>query len=302
MNKYLSILVFFVAIIWWMNRTDTPPSPEFILDVIEEEEKEESSEPVQQVIEHQKEDSNSSTVQKKETYKETQRAQVDYRVVKGQAIAFGDILLGEVKEAQDGDRGIYDVKEDGKLLWPTSVIPFGVHKDLPRPERIEAVVEYFNLHTPVQLVPWAGEEDGIFFISGEENCYSYLGRRGGHQPIVLSDKCEFKEILHEVMHALGFIHEQSRPERDNWVEILWDNIKMEFKSQFSVVPEKWIEHYRGGPFVFDYNSIMIYQPNAFAKSPSVNTMQSKTHMNIEPTKGALSPLDIERLYVLYGDI
>ena len=39
-------------------------------------------------------------------------------------------------------------------------------------------------------------------------------------------------VVHEMMHTLGFVHEQSRPDRDEHVTILWNNIKPGYKHDF----------------------------------------------------------------------
>ena len=53
-----------------------------------------------------------------------------------------------------------------------------------------------------------------------------IGRRGGAQQISLAQGCLVKGIvIHEMMHVLGFFHEQSRRDRDNYIVIQFGNIR-----------------------------------------------------------------------------
>ena len=57
-------------------------------------------------------------------------------------------------------------------------------------------------------------------------CYSMVGKStGGAQQLSLMGPCAKKgTAMHEMLHVLGFFHEQSRPDRDEWVEILLQNV------------------------------------------------------------------------------
>ena len=49
---------------------------------------------------------------------------------------------------------------------------------------------------------------------------------GGKQTVNIGRGCERKgTVQHEILHALGRVHEQSRPDRDNYVIIKRNNIE-----------------------------------------------------------------------------
>ncbi len=57
-------------------------------------------------------------------------------------------------------------------------------------------------------------------------CLSSIGlQNDGPQQIILGSGCgTLPTILHEMMHAIGFLHEQSREDRDEYVAVQYENI------------------------------------------------------------------------------
>lgn len=72
----------------------------------------------------------------------------------------------------------------------------------------------------------------LFFVQGSKRgCFSQVGYQGGYQILNLSrrhpaDRGCFRlgTVVHELLHTLGFFHMQSSPDRDEFIDVLWDNI------------------------------------------------------------------------------
>ena len=73
-------------------------------------------------------------------------------------------------------------------------------------------------------------------------------------------------IEHEFMHALGFEHEQSRPDRDQHVIIHYDNIEEDVRPQFHKIASEWANEGLNSSYMwmdlgfpYDEKSVMHYE-------------------------------------------
>ncbi|XP_035991804.1 high choriolytic enzyme 2 isoform X1 [Fundulus heteroclitus] len=131
--------------------------------------------------------------------------------------------------------------------WPKSerfvYVPYNISTAYSEEERNRIIdaLKSFNESTCIRFVPRkSSHRDYIHFFSGE-GCWSYLGRQKGGQKISLKRKgCfRFGTIQHEILHALGFNHEQSRSDRDEYVWILFKNIEEELHG-LTTSTSRWI--------------------------------------------------------------
>lgn len=219
---------------------------------------------------------------------------IPFRNYRGLAVAYGDVLLGQLQEkVESGYAAIPTVD-----YWPSSTIAYHIQPTVVQPERILKALSYLSEKTSLQFIPFEeGMQDAIVFEPIDEHCLSYVGRISGTQPIFISPGCEWPHIVHEILHALGFIHEHSRPDRDQYIDIHWNMIPALYQSQFEILPEGLVKDWLHYPY--DTNSLMHYGSQIFDKSQSGASLTRKDGARIEEPK-ELSPLDLQKIQDLFN--
>ncbi|OZC07469.1 shTK domain protein [Onchocerca flexuosa] len=159
---------------------------------------------------------------------------------------------------------LYNAVRNRHQLWPNSRIPYAMSNQYSPYSRsvIAAAMEEYTQHTCIRWVPRSVEDYDYIYIVPDRGCYSMVGKTGGKQTVSLGTGCIQKGIImHELMHAVGFFHEQSRTDRDNHITVLWGNIQPGMQGQFEKYEHGIIDSLGAD---YDYDSIMHYGPRAFS--------------------------------------
>jgi astacin len=191
---------------------------------------------------------------------------------------------------------------DGRF-WPDGKIPYEIKAvDFPSGSsaraKVLAAIKVWNEQTLLRLIPHLTELNFVEFVKAEKECQSEIGMRGGAQRIgcaLGSHNFSKWSVVHEIGHAFGLFHEQTRLDRDKWVTVHWDNIIPSKEDNFKVLTKT-----RRDICAYDYDSIMHYGEADFAVDESKPTLTPSVKGAVIGQRDHLSWRDKKAVEFVHG--
>ncbi|CAI9605019.1 unnamed protein product [Staurois parvus] len=207
-----------------------------------------------------------------------------------------DLFEGDIKIEKNTRNAIIG----DNYRWPQT-IPYYLEDNLEINAKgiILQAFERYRLKTCIDFKPWAGEKNYISVFK-DSGCYSYIGNQHwGKQPLSIGSGCDTIEVVqHEFLHALGFYHEQSRSDRNDYVTIVWKNIQPGKGHNFEAYDDKTLSFLN---VPYDYTSLMHYSKTSFQISNESTVIpKNPDYINIIGNQMDFGESDVLKLNKLYN--
>ncbi|MFJ9597916.1 M12 family metallopeptidase [Streptomyces virginiae] len=192
-------------------------------------------------------------------------------------------------------------RTDTHYRWKQAVIPYEVDAGLPprKQNQVRAAIAHWSSTTPVVFVARTTDNaelypDYVYFQPSPRSCNSYVGRIGGKQAINITNGCQTGSITHEIGHAVGLWHEQSRPDRDDYVKIDLTPVKASSRHNFAKHNDSTFDT------AYDFGSIMHYPAKAFSTTTdTITPLKPLPAGTVMGQRNGLSKGDIQAVTTMY---
>lgn len=194
------------------------------------------------------------------------------------------------------------VRDVVDYYWPYSIVPYKYNANIVDTTKFRDAMNHIQNYTGVKFKP--KESSDTKFIEFKYNSTitnSYVGMQSSGQIINIQNIYSRKDIVHEILHSLGFFHEHCRADRDSYISVNWSNIKEGKKHNYQKYTDRGMTGMDLGGF--DFYSIMLYNSYTtntnFVYDTSVATM---LRLNGDPLSqgDSLSVNDKKGIRAVYG--
>ncbi|KAL5279622.1 hypothetical protein ACFFRR_003920 [Megaselia abdita] len=224
----------------------------------------------------------------------------------GVILAYEDLILTPEQEEilfSDSPQ-TRNVLTSASKKWPGGIVYYKFASSIPQDRRnlFKSSINSIQQSTCLRFVEGGPSIRYFVQITDNDNgCYSYLGylKQGGQRLNLQRNGCWYKYIIiHEMLHAVGVVHQHQTPDRDKYVKILYENITPQYKYAFDKYKSSTVTDFGIG---YDYYSIMHYNYADFSKNGKP-TIQ-KVYPDGSPYFGSfndMSQKDILKLRKMYN--
>ncbi len=211
-----------------------------------------------------------------------------------------------------GEENIFGIRPVKVVPWEDGVLPIvfkkGVSENIKNliwqacaewsaAAKVKCVAGPYKDRKLVISNNYWGIDGGCWSMLGQSTYFLWLKRR-----MNIGKNCDaYSVVLHELGHALGLGHEHQRPDRDQYIKILKENISdpylgLNTKMNFSTQEGQALSPY-------DFTSIMHYAKFSFSKNGKATMLPQPGYErfeNIMGRTGQLSQNDIASIRRIYG--